>query len=216
MLGCCCTSLVKFGPHCFRILPGKAAKQELCSSEVWWPSRNDCATSTKLPRSKSRTPLGRFSLNSLKCKRAKKLKAKAGQARCLVPFTAALAREFRACDGSLGEHSCAAMATLAELFALAKPALTSKDMSQWRLLAAVHMYHYARCGFSVYPKFRYFLHMPEQVERGGLPQVFWVYSDESKNREAKHVWKACSKGWSLCQQVLLRLQWLDVLQALEA
>ena len=37
--------------------------------------------------------------------------------------------------------------------------------------------------------------------------VIHVYSDESKNREAKQIWQACSKGWSVYPQVLLRLQW---------
>ena len=58
--------------------------------------------------------------------------------------------------------------------------------------------------------------MPEQVERGGVPPVFWVYSDESKNREAKQLWQACSKGWSVYLQILLRLQWFGALQALES
>ena len=80
--------------------------------------------------------------------------------------------------------------------------------------AAVHMYHYAHCGFGVYPKFHYFMHMPEQVERGGVPRNFWVYSDESKNREVKQIWNACSKGWSVSQQVILRLQWLWALKGL--
>ena len=93
--------------------------------------------------------------------------------------------------------------------------LTSRDLSQWRWTAAVHMYHYAHCGFAVYPKFHYAMHMPEQVERGGVPRIFWVYSDESKNREVKQIWNACSKGWSVCQQVILRSQWLWSLEGFE-
>ena len=85
--------------------------------------------------------------------------------------------------------------------------LTAQDMVRWRWLSAIHMYHYAHCGFAVYPKFHYFMHMPEQVERGGAPRTFWVYNDESKNREAKIIWGVCSKGWSVCEQVLLRMEW---------
>ena len=42
-----------------------------------------------------------------------------------------------------------------------------------------------------------------------------MYSDESKNREAKLIWNVCSKGWSVCQQVMLRMQWLWALKALD-
>ena len=45
-------------------------------------------------------------------------------------------------------------------------------------------------------------------------RTFWVYSDESKNRETKQVWNACSKGHSVYQQVLLRLEWLLALKRL--
>ena len=44
------------------------------------------------------------------------------------------------------------MATLAELFSLAKePELNCSDMSRRRCLVAVQVYHSAHCGFSVYP-----------------------------------------------------------------
>ena len=42
---------------------------------------------------------------------------------------------------------------------------------------------------------------------------FWVYSDESKNREAKQIWQACSKGSPVYPRFLLRLQWFGALQA---
>ena len=126
-----------------------------------------------------------------------------------------LTDEFKDHDGELGFHRNQAMSTLKTVFDFAsQQELTRDDMNKWRLSAAIHMYHYAHCGFPVYPKFHYFMHMPEQVERGGVPRNFWVYSDESKNGEVKKIWDACSKGWSLAQQVILRLEWLWGLQAL--
>ena len=164
----------------------------------------------------SRLPLRRLSLRTLKCKKAPKLRAKAGQARRLVQFTANLAEEFQGRDGELGLHRHLAMSNLQALCGLAnKPELNAQDMAQRRWTSAVHMYHYAHCGFAVYPKFHHSMHMPEQVERGGVPKTFSVYSHESKNREAKLIWNACSKGWSVCQQVLLRMEWLWALKALE-
>ena len=53
---------------------------------------------------------------------------------------------------------------LASLYEIAKT-----DMMIWRHLAATFMYHYCSCGFTVYPKFHYFMHMPEQIERSGVP-----------------------------------------------
>ena len=107
----------------------------------------------------------------------------------------------------MGLHRHKAMTAFKVVFGLAgQTQLTRKDMVSWRWNAAVHMFHYASCGFAVYPKFHYALHMPEQVECGGAPRNFWVYSDESKNREAKQIWNACSKGWSVAQQVILRME----------
>ena len=163
--------------------------------EVWWSLlphlADECADATGNARQRglkalkarlvtyykenkvdSKLPLRRLSLRSIKCKRDPKLKAKAGQARRLVRFTAALAAEFQGTDGEIGMHRHKAMSTLQELFDLGSGReLTSRDMSNWRLTAAVHMFHHASCGFAVYPKFHYFMHLPEQVERGGVPRT---------------------------------------------
>ena len=156
-------------------------------------------------------------MRTLKTNKRPKLKAKAGQARRLVDFAASLAREFQGADGEMGLHRHKAMTAFKVVFGLAgQTQLTRKDMVSWRWNAAVHMFHYASCGFAVYPKFHYALHMPEQVECGGAPRNFWVYSDESKNREAKQIWNACSKGWSVAQQVILRMGYMWALKAIEA
>ena len=165
----------------------------------------------------SRLPLKRFSLRSLKVKKTLKLKAKAGQARCLMAFTLDLAREFRACDGDLGEHRVQAMETLSEVFKFSrKHQLTKQELVRWRWLSALHMFHHASCNFPAQPKFHYFLHLPEQAERGGCVRTFWVYSDESKNREVKSIWRVLSKGHSVCQSLLLRLEWLLALKRMAA
>ena len=82
-----------------------------------------------------------------------------------------MAAEFQGTDGELGLHRHQAMSNLQEICDLAKKQqLTKQELVQWRWLAALHMFHYAQCGFHVYPKFHYFTHMPEQVERGGVPR----------------------------------------------
>ena len=157
----------------------------------------------------SRLPLKRFSLRSLKVKRTLKLKAKAGQARCLMRFTLDLANEFQTSDGELGRHRAKAMETLSEIFSFSKKSkLTKEELTRWRWLNALHMFHYTKCGFTVQPKFHYFFHLPQQAERGGSVRSFWVYSDETKNREVKTIWNKVSKGHGVTQQVLLRLEWL--------
>ena len=104
-----------------------------------------------------------------KVKNTLRLKAKAGQARQLTSFTLDLAREFRSCDAELGEHRFQAMESLAKICSMAKQdVLTKQELTEWRWLSAIHMYHYAHCNFSVVPKFHYFLHLPEQMERGGV------------------------------------------------
>ena len=92
--------------------------------------------------------------------------------------------------------------------------LNQQELMHWRWLAAAHMYYYAHCGFRVYPEFHFVLHLPEQVEQSGVPRSFWVYSDESKNAQVKRIFRICSKGHGVCQQVLLRLLWLFALWAL--
>jgi hypothetical protein len=76
------------------------------------------------------------------------------------------------------------------------------------------MFYYVSCGFHVVPKHHYFMHMPEHVTRGGLPKSFWVYSEESKNTEAKRMFNRCSKGHSVIQQILLRFEWVFALKRL--
>ncbi len=89
-----------------------------------------------------------------------------------MDFTTALAAEFEGVDGEIGHHRHEAMKSLQEICDLArKHKLRKLELVRWRWLAALHMFHYARCGFHVYPKFHYFMHMPEQVERGGVPRT---------------------------------------------
>ena len=85
--------------------------------------------------------------------------------------------------------------------------MSKSELASWRLKAAFHMYFYTACGFRVYPKHHYFLHFPMIIQRSGVPRSFWVYSDESKNRQIKQLFAVCSKGHSLEQQMLLRLLW---------
>ncbi len=118
----------------------------------------------KQEKTTSRLPLKRFGLTKLKVKKTLKLKAKAGQARCLMGFTLDLAREFQHCDGEVGQHRLQAMSTMAHICGLARTSvLTKQDLMKWRCLAFSHMFHYANCGFAVQPKFHYFLHLPQQV-----------------------------------------------------
>ena len=85
---------------------------------------------------------------------------------------------------------------------------------QWRWLAAEHMFHHGACGWHVYPKHHYFMHLPEHVQRSGSPKSFWVYAEESKNAQIKRMFNVVSKGRSVCQQILLRLEWLYALKHL--
>ena len=90
--------------------------------------------------------------------------------------------------------------------------LTEADLMRWRWLAATHMFHYISAGFHVYPKFHYFMHMPQQVRQLGNVRSFWCYSEESKNRDAKRLWKVSSKGHAVEQQILLHTMWSFALQ----
>jgi hypothetical protein len=49
--------------------------------------------------------------------------------------------------------------------------------------------------------------MPQHVARAGVPKSFWVYGEESQNGQLKNLFNVCSKGWSVEQQILLRLEW---------
>ena len=84
----------------------------------------------KKERVLSRLPLKRFSLRSLKVKKTLKLKAKAGQARCLMRFTLDLAREFQDSDGELGHHRAKAMETLSEILNFSKKSKFAMEVAQ--------------------------------------------------------------------------------------
>ena len=151
------------------------------------------------------------------CMRHPKLKAKAVQTKRLVPFAMALAAEFRHVDGALGEHRHACLTYSDNICTMAsKKELARQDFLDWRCWQSLHMWHYVECGFRVYPKFHYAMHLPQQVERGGVPRTFWVYSDESKNAQIRTVFEVCPKGHGLYQQALLRLDWLFELKAVRA
>jgi hypothetical protein len=156
--------------------------------------------------------LRKMTLKWIKGKGGIKLRAKAGEASALVPFTAGLAQDFRGADGELGQHRHHSMTCLAAMCALAKQdALTEDELLEWRRLSVAHMFHYACCGFPVYPKFHYLQHLPQHILRGGVPRTYWVYSDEAKNKQVKGLWTVVSKGWAMHEQVFLRLLWLDAL-----
>ena len=84
----------------------------------------------------------------------------------------------------------------------------------WRQKAVEHMFHYSGTGFHVVPKFHLFQHMPLHITRAGVPRTYWVYSDETKNRQVKGLWTKVSKGWSMHEQIFLRLMWLEALENL--
>ena len=119
----------------------------------------------------SKMPLKRFKKSTIKGKGKPRLKAKAIQAKRLLPFTLALAEEFQGHDGELGGNRLEAMRTLSAISDLAdRRELSQANLATWRWLTAKHMFHYVACGFAVYPKHHYFLHLPEQIERGGAPR----------------------------------------------
>jgi hypothetical protein len=66
--------------------------------------------------------------------------------------------------------------------------------------------------FKVVPKFYYFQHLPRHILRGGVPRTYWVYSNESKNRQIKQLWRVMFKGHATLEQVFLRLLWLGSLE----
>ena len=76
------------------------------------------------------------------------------------------------------------------------------------------MYHHLAAGCRVYPKFHFFMHMPQQVRQSGVARSFWCYTEESKNRDVKRIWNMCSKGHAVEQQLLLHLLWDFALQGL--
>ena len=125
-------------------------------------------------KSTSRIPIRRLTSRKLKAKHHPKLKAKAPQARALVPFVAQLAREHRSLDGQLGEDRFQCIWHLARICELAtQTSLTERELLEWRRLAVHHMFYYVRCGFRLYPKHHFFMHFPAQVRRCGVPRSFW-------------------------------------------
>ena len=90
----------------------------------------------------------KLTLKWIKGKGAPKLRAKAGQASCLAPFTLELARDFAEADGALGQHRHQCMATLAGICSLAKQdVLTHADLTNWRRLSVEHL-GFAYSGYS--------------------------------------------------------------------
>ena len=165
-------------------------------------------------RTDSRLPLGRFGLTKIKGRGHPKLKAKAVQTKRLVPFGLGLAEEFRALHGEMGEHRYQSLRYVDRICGLAsRRELRTQDLANWRWWQAVHMWHYTQAGYRVYPKFHFAMHLPQQIECGGAPRMFWVYSDESKNGQVRDIWRMCSKGHSVHQQILLHLIWLFELKA---
>ena len=104
----------------------------------------------------------RFNMNKIKAdRRHPKLKAKAAQARRLLPFTLELVTECRGADGELGEARYNSVKELSFIYEKAdQRALSDQDLAQWRWAAAAHMFYYVSCGFHIYPKHHYFMHLP--------------------------------------------------------
>ena len=166
-------------------------------------------------RQKTRLPLRRLTLRKIKVKRHPKLKAKAAQARGLVPFVEELAKEFCGVDGQLGEDPFKCIWHLARICELAsRRELTAEELLQWRVLATHHMFVYTKCGFRTYPKHHFFMHLAAQVHRCGVPRTFWNYADESKNSRFKRLFREVNKGWSVEQLILLRESWYHLLKRL--
>ena len=164
----------------------------------------------------NRLPLKRLTLGKVKSKAGPKLKAKAAQAKDLLDFAVDLAQEFKEDGSDLARHRCQMMEELAAMYSLVrKHEVSADELMAWRAHAAMFAFQYASCGFKFYPKFHYLMHIPEQVEQSGVLRSFWVYAEESKNRQLKTLFNVCSKGASIHQQILLRLQWLHALLALE-
>ena len=155
----------------------------------------------------SKIPVSRLTLRKICVKKKPKLKAKAAQARKLLPFTLNLARELHG-NTEADKHRCEALECLSEIFAINdKNELNEDDLMRWRHLAARHMYHHTAAGHHVYPKFHFFLHFPQQVRQSGVARSFWCYTEETKNRNFKRLWNVASKGHAVEQQILLHWLW---------
>ena len=162
----------------------------------------------------TKIPLSRLTLRKIRVKKNPKLKAKAAQARRLLPFTLSLARELLQ-DPGVDRHCRESLESLSEIFRLNDQSeITEDGLMQWRRHAATFVYHHIAAGFRVYPKFHFFMHMPQQVRQSGVARSFWCYTEESKNRDVKRIWNICSKGHAIEQQILLHLLWDFKLQGL--
>ncbi len=145
-------------------------------------------------RTKCQLPLRRVTQRWLKGKSGIKLRANAGQANALVTFTANLAEEIQHQDGKLGSHRHLGMKSLASLSRLARQdTLAEEDLTVWRRLSVEYMFHYACCGWPVVPKFHLLQHFPHFIQRSGVPRAYWVYSDETKNRQSRACGRWCPK-----------------------
>ena len=162
----------------------------------------------------TKIPVERLTLRKIRVRQRCKLKVKAAQSRRLLPFTLSLAREL--CRGQgVDKHRLDSLECLSEIFRISDQAeLTEEGLMQWRRLAANFVYHHIAAGCRVYPKFHFFMHMPQQVRQSGVSRSFWCYTEESKNRDVKRLWAISSKGHAVEQQILLHLLWDFSLQGL--
>ena len=169
----------------------------------------------RMHRTDTKIPVERLTLRKVRAKKHPKLKAKAAQARRLLPFTLSLARDVwrrRGVDG----HRLQALECLSDIFALNDLRELSEDgVMEWRRLNATFMYHHIFAGWRVYPKFHFFMHMPQQVRQSGVARSFWCYAEETKNKDVKRIWNASSKGHAVEQQILLHVIWTFELENLE-
>ena len=183
-----------------------------------WAAGTEAALAKVLQKQQGVKPLAleKVDLGKDQIPKNPKLKAKAAQAKDLLDFVVGLAKEFKEDGSDIAANRCLAVEELAAMYALVrKHEVSADELMAWRVHAAMFAFHYASCGFKFYPKFHYLMHIPEQVEQGGVLRSFWVYAEESKNRQLKTLFNMCSKGASVHQQILLRMQWLHALLALE-
>ena len=125
-----------------------------------------------------------------------------------MPFTAGLAKDFRAAGGSKGDYRYKCVESLAALCKLSKQItiLSQEELMEWRRVSAQHMFDCAGCRFRDYPAL---LATPSPTHcYRRVPRPCWEYSDESKSREVKSMWSVVFKGHAVTQQLLLRFLWL--------
>ena len=140
-------------------------------------------------RSKTRLSAKTIGVKKIKSKRYPKLRAKAAQARHLIHFALELAREYRHTAG--GEDRFQMMHHLSLMYDFAtKTELSHDDLKMWRWSSSLFMYYYVSCGYRVYPKFYYLLHIPEHVQRGAPCAL----SGFTQRRARIASWSGCSFG----------------------